>query len=203
MPRFADIDAGRLAELERALEIREGFLAELERDDDWSYVVKLHTLMEAAVSHLLAKAFEDDRLDKALQSLPLGSLRSGKLAFLRALDLLGDSDMRFVRFVSELRGALVGRIQSVDLSISSYFAERGSPQIPQLFRAWGLAAIADEERTLLLRLFQQEPRLFIHVRALYLLELSYLGRPFSEAQSIGAAPLAALAQRVDGYQQGK
>jgi hypothetical protein len=200
MPRFADIDAGRVGELERALEIREGFLAELERDDDWSYIVKLHTFMEAAVSHLLVKAFEDARLDKTLRSLPLGSLRSGKLAFLRALDLLGDSDMRFVRFVSELRDVLVGRIQSVSFSISSHFAERGSPQIPQLFRAWGFAANPDEERALLLHLFQQEPRLFIHVRGLYLLELSYLGRPFSEAQRIGAASLAELARAVDGSQ---
>ena len=103
---------------------------------------------------------------------------------------------RFVRFVSELRDALVGRIQSVDFSISSHFAKRSSPQIPQLFRAWGFTALADQEQAVLLRLFQQEPRLFIHVRALYLLELSYLGRPVSEAHGISAAPLAKLAQQT-------
>jgi hypothetical protein len=193
MPRFADIDAGRLAALERALGLREGFLTDLEGDDDWSYIVKLHTLMEAAVSHLLVEAFEDARLDRALRSLPLGSLRSGQLAFLRALDRLGDFDMRFVRFVAEVRDSLVQHIGRVDFSIASYFAERSDSQLLQLYRAWGFAALTDDGDTSLLPILHRHPKLLMHVRAIYLLELAYLGRSLEEAHSVSAKQLAELA----------
>jgi hypothetical protein len=196
MPTFAEIDPDRFARLERKLEVRQGFLAELEHEDDWSYVVKLHTLMEAALTQLLRSGLGDPRLERVLPSLPLGSLRSGKLGFLRAFDLVGDFDMRFVRFVSELRGSLVEHIERVDFSIASYFAERTDSQLRQLYRAWGFAAVAEEAEAPLLRLFRESPKLLVQVRAVYFLELAYLGRPLVEAHRASAGALAELAGRA-------
>jgi hypothetical protein len=59
-----------------------------------------------------------------------------------------------------------------------------------------LAAVAEEAEASLLRLFREHPKLLVQVRAVYFLELAYLGRPLPEAHRISAGPLAELARRA-------
>ena len=74
--------------LEQDLKIRPGFLYGLLKEDDWSFVIKGHAFVEAAVSHLLVTAIGKNELSRVVSNLELGNLRTGKLAFAEALDLL-------------------------------------------------------------------------------------------------------------------
>jgi len=46
-----------LATIEEDLGLPTGFCVRLQNEDDWSFVVKLHALLESAASDFLAKAF--------------------------------------------------------------------------------------------------------------------------------------------------
>jgi hypothetical protein len=44
-----------IKDIERDLGLPIGFLVTLKEEDDWSFIIKLHALFEAAYSHLLSQ----------------------------------------------------------------------------------------------------------------------------------------------------
>jgi hypothetical protein len=61
------------AELERAVGVREGFFHRLVDEDDWSFVIKLHALFEAACAHLLLFHFREPELADIVARLELSN----------------------------------------------------------------------------------------------------------------------------------
>lgn len=114
---FADLD-----KLEELLEIPPGFLEHLEEEDDWSFVIKAHALIEAAVTQMVIGA-NDPRVAEIFRKLALGGGRTGKLAFAEGLGLVDRSQRVFIDKFSELRNTLVHDIRRVSFSFGDYFAK--------------------------------------------------------------------------------
>ncbi len=108
-----------LKQSEKELHLREGFLQMLLQEDDWSFVIKIHALIEAAVSQQLASSI-DKRLLRIFQRLELGDARSGKIRFAEALGLLQKDHCRFIQKLSELRNSLVHDIRKTDFTFRTY-----------------------------------------------------------------------------------
>jgi hypothetical protein len=108
-----DILTKTLTEIEKDLSLPAGFLVGLYREDDWSFVIKTHAVIEAQVSASLTRALSDDRLSAIFERLELSDTDTGKLAFAKALGLLTDPQRVFVRKLSELRNQLVHNIRNV------------------------------------------------------------------------------------------
>ena len=106
--------------LEKDLGLPEGFLEGLRKEDDWSFVIKIHALMEASVSYLLLQHFGDERLGAIFDFLELSDKRKGKIAFVSALDLLPVECRRFLSKLSEIRNSLVHNIKNVGFALSAY-----------------------------------------------------------------------------------
>ena len=115
-----DTVEGSIRVLEKNLSIREGFLESLKREDDWSFIIKVHALLEAAISHLLCEALGHKQLSEVFSFIELSNKRSGKIAFVKALSLLDKPDRRFIISLSELRNQLVHDISNVDLDLKKY-----------------------------------------------------------------------------------
>ena len=81
-----------LEELSKHLRVEFGLplspIESLKNDDDWAFVIKMHGLVEATVNEALAKRFNDPNLSEVVRHLPLANDRSGKLAFIKAFNLL-------------------------------------------------------------------------------------------------------------------
>ena len=88
-------------------------------DDDWSFVIKVHALVEAAVSSLLVYGFKNEQLSTVANALPRGNRRFGKIAFVKQLDLLSDKARAFILKLSQLRNQLAHQIENVTFSFSS------------------------------------------------------------------------------------
>ena len=108
--------------LEHDLGLPQGFLAQLENEPDWSFVIKAHSLFEAAINRLLLESLDKPGLENVIDSMTMGSRRQGKLAFVYAMNLLPDSLLRFVLGLTQLRNMLVHRIENVSFSFSTYLA---------------------------------------------------------------------------------
>jgi len=118
---------GSVRQLEKEIGIRPGFLESLKTEDDWSFIIKLHALVEAAVSYLLCKALGHDELSETFSFLELSNKRVGKIAFVKSLGLLDEKDRRFISSLSELRNKLVHDISNVQFDLKEY-VENLSPK---------------------------------------------------------------------------
>lgn len=121
--------AGILNQLEDRLNLGRGFLKErYEDDDDWSFVVKTHALIEVAVSELLAAQIGDPRARPVFARLPLSDTYLGKLAFVKRLDLLAAPKLRFIRKFSELRNWLAHDVHNIRFNFMDHVAMLDSNQ---------------------------------------------------------------------------
>lgn len=120
-----------IKKLEDSLGVPQGFFDDLLAEHDWSFVIKGHAFLEAFCAHLLTERL-DARLEDVFGNMALGGGRTGKLAFIEALDLLDEASLRFSRRFSTLRNALVHRVENVEFAFETYL--RGlSPQERQNF----------------------------------------------------------------------
>jgi uncharacterized protein YutE (UPF0331/DUF86 family) len=133
-----------LDRLERDCDLPSGFcLAFLQKKDesDWSFVIKLRALLETAVSQLLVHALARKELADVFASLEMSHTKTGKLAFVKALDLLPKAHLDFIRALSELRNQLAHRVKSVSFKITEHFSverdKRSAADARKLADKWG------------------------------------------------------------------
>lgn len=104
------------------------FLLDLLKEDDWTFVIKSHALIETAVTEMLVQHLGEIELTKIIELLPLSDNRTGKIAVARQLKLLDDKQRRFVRFFSELRNSLVHRLDNLDFTFENYISSLDTNQ---------------------------------------------------------------------------
>lgn len=125
--------------LEEKVGLQSGFLVELYKEDDWSFVIKLHALLEAACTHLIVAHLEKPELVDIISRLELSGKTIGKTVILKRLNLLSRYNHRFISALSELRNDLVHDIRFSNFTLLNYvhsldpksiknFAESFAPQ---------------------------------------------------------------------------
>jgi hypothetical protein len=115
------IDAEVKAQVAR-LELPTGFYDRLLAEDDWSFVIKLNALVEAACTDALTARFHSPQLSKALSTLELGHPKHGKVALLSALNAIVPEQAGVLRLLLELRNMLAHNIGQVSFTFESYIA---------------------------------------------------------------------------------
>src|SRR3989338_4244438 len=114
--------AGNLLEqvdiFEKELKLPKGFFKKLLKEDDWSFIIKIHSLVEAAVTYLLVKEIKKP-LENSLYRLELSSTRTGKIAFLKDLGLL-EEYRSFIKRLSEIRNNFVHDISNINISLNKF-----------------------------------------------------------------------------------
>jgi hypothetical protein len=109
-------------------------LFKTKEEDDWSFVIKLHALIECAVAEQLTQTFQRKELADVFSRFELSNTKTGKLALIRALNLLPGRHVQFIRNLSELRNALAHKVQNVNVSLVKYFRDRTRNHKPNELR---------------------------------------------------------------------
>jgi hypothetical protein len=126
-----------IAGLEKDLTLPPGFVANLVKEDDWSFIIKSHALLEASLSHLITSVIGRQELRPIFARLETSDNRRGKIAFVEALGLLGSTDRRFIQKLSELRNLLVHNVSMVGFSLPSYVASLDPNQFTSFVNSFG------------------------------------------------------------------
>jgi hypothetical protein len=113
--------------------VSEPFFQGLRDDDDWTFIIKLHAMVEAGLNHLLTHHFDNKRLAATFAHLETSDKRTGKIAFVQACDLLPEPSVRFIRALSEVRNLLVHDVRNFGFDLSAYEASMDTNQR----KAWG------------------------------------------------------------------
>lgn len=121
LPEDFTIDKGILS-LQDKLCLPTDFFRRLLQEDDWSFVIKLHALIEAACTDLLLHHLDEPSLKNIISRLELSNKSFGKLAFIKELELLGDTSRRFISALSEWRNNFVHNVQSCNASLDKIVA---------------------------------------------------------------------------------
>jgi hypothetical protein len=124
-----------VAEFEKAIKLPDGFCERLRDEDDWSFVIKLHALLEAAVTHLLVVTLGHETLMPIFARLELGQAQTGKLAFVDRLSLLDSQNRGFLRWLSEVRNQVVHDVRNVAFDLAAYVMGLDSNQRRKFLKA--------------------------------------------------------------------
>ena len=94
-----------LAAFEREFGLTRNYIDRLIGEDDWNLVIKSHTLIESAASLALALHLGKPELKEVFSHLPMSNRQQGKFAFLKAMGLMSENELKFVEALSALRNA--------------------------------------------------------------------------------------------------
>lgn len=106
-----------------------GFYSRLLNEDDWSFVIKLNALVEAACSDALAARLNTPELAASLASLDLGHKKHGKVALLRSLGAITREQASVLQMLYQLRNMLAHNISHVAFSFTSHVAGLDKQQL--------------------------------------------------------------------------
>jgi hypothetical protein len=106
--------------LETKLGLPADFYDGLIGEDDWSFVIKLNALIEAACTHALAARLHAPELISSLAHLDLGNSKYGKVSLLRKLGAITSEQASILQSLYELRNDLAHNITQVSFSFSTY-----------------------------------------------------------------------------------
>jgi len=104
------------------------FLLDVLKQDDWSFVIKAHALIESAVTEMLIARIGEPVLKPIVERLPLSDSQVGKMLLAKQLGLLSDGQRRFVRWFSELRNQLVHKVENVSFTFETHWVKLDSNQ---------------------------------------------------------------------------
>lgn len=131
-------------EIERDLRLKPGFFSDLKKDDDWSFLIKSHALMESVCSYLLTSYFDDPRFKDIFSRIEMSDSRTGKIAFLRAAGLTEKEDARFIIGLSELRNTIIHNIEGVNFNFSDHINKLDEQQKKSFAETFGYGHMVND-----------------------------------------------------------
>jgi hypothetical protein len=160
--------------LEDQLGLERGFFERLDNEDesDWSFVIKLHALVEAAISHLLTRELSRAELSDLFARLDISNKTTGKAAFVKALGLLDEPARRFMSSLSELRNMLVHDVRNVDFDLEAYVSDLSQEKQAQFLKNFNLLSTEVDDGVR--NLFRFDPRQALWYSGMAFLGLVYL-----------------------------
>lgn len=147
-----------MKEFEQRIGVRSGFFNELTREDDWSFVIKLHAFVEACLTNAICAVLGRPELEDVVSRLDTSNNQSGKLAIVKRLGMLNKPQRRFVAVLSELRNDLAHNARSVDFSFKQHMAAMPERELNQFCVALSLDELLEPESE------PNETRLIAYVR---------------------------------------
>jgi len=177
MPRKSILN--RAKNLEKELSLKEGFLLRLKDEDDWSFIIKLHAFIEAAISNLLTKSVGHNKLLNIFTRLELGNKQTGKIAFAKALSLLDKTDRRFIHELSNLRNEIVHNVSKVSFDLLEYVNNLNEKNLDKFIKSFTTFFIPRnpnlnaEQKLFIRNLFKEHPKFAIWESAMTTVGLIY------------------------------
>lgn len=172
-----------IRQLENRLDLPDGFYQQIVNDDDWSFVIKLNALFEAASAHALSDRLNSPEIVDALARLDLANSKFGKAKLLRDLKVISKQQEAFIRALAELRNDLVHNISNVTFSFKSRLSSFDDNQIKKFAREFGYQFVdpiviqgVTVSRTQFVR---ENPKLVIWLSAADVIACLQLEREFS------------------------
>lgn len=151
--------------LEEKMGVSPHFFSHIKKDDDWACIIKLASLIEASMNHLLVRHFKEEKLSEVFSQMDLLDKRRGKIAFISALELLPKEYRGFVHTLAQVRNAFAHQISTSKFRLKEWIASSSSENRNSIHKSMVALMGGDEEfryfgkKMSHLQLVQDHPRL--------------------------------------------
>jgi hypothetical protein len=109
--------------LMEAIGLPPGFVRSIYEERDWSFVIQMHALIEAAVVHALANKLGVELEELFVRMSMTG--RPGRLEFATALGLLQQDSIKYIKVLGRMRNACAHGIKNaVDFSVKDWLSKQ-------------------------------------------------------------------------------
>jgi hypothetical protein len=109
-----------VSELESFLGLPNGFCYALLKEDDWSFVIKLSALFEAASGQALSAKLQHSEIASELSYLDQANPKYGKVILMQKLNIITKEQSKFLTELAELRNKLVHNISAINFKWEDY-----------------------------------------------------------------------------------
>jgi len=158
-----------IRDFEAQLGVAKGFFEALLRENDWSFLIKIHALVEAGATNVIVEAMGKPELRNHFAQLPLSDSNYGKLSLLKELDVLSGPYRGFVRKLSELRNQAVHNVNQTSLDLKQMCLDAPKDKRKALAETLGVGLKASSE--IRLGFLLSNPKFLIWVSSLCLISL--------------------------------
>lgn len=132
-----------VSEFELRLSISNGFYTKLLTEDDWSFIIKLSALFEAACTHTLVAKLRTPELEESLSYLEQANSKYGKIKLLKNLGSIYPDQANFLEKLASLRNRFAHDISNVSLTFAQLVAQMDSNQ-KKTFVVWAGHGIVEK-----------------------------------------------------------
>jgi energy-converting hydrogenase A subunit M len=157
-----------MSRVEKELGFPADFMINLLREDDWSFLIKIHAVIEAAITKTLCSHL-DPKLISIFEQLELNDSRTGKTAFAKSLLLLTCEQRQFITELSKVRNKVVHDIKRVSFKFSDFVKELDKNQRKNFIDAIISFTTSPEGKTAWRKYATEDPKVAIWANTFSLL----------------------------------
>lgn len=129
---YGTVQSKEYGDFEKSVGLPLGFAGHLMQEDGWSFIIKLHALIEAALTRALVNHFHaDTTLAEHLRRLNTGG-GSGKVALARGAGLVSPPMVKFLEGLGVRRNNLVHGIENVGFNLEAYVQSLDADELSKL-----------------------------------------------------------------------
>lgn len=134
MDQFTKQLLDEVGDLEPHVGLPQGFCLGLLKDDDWSFVIKIHALIETSLTRLLCAIVEPEPLKELIVTLDVSGGRFSKVTLLKHLNAIQGHEVKAIREISKIRNRFVHNIKYVGFDLTRYIADLPLPERDEFAR---------------------------------------------------------------------
>ncbi len=124
-----DVFDNSIKEISEKLNIQPAFFYFLHKEDEWTFIIKIHCILESLLSWIIPEHLKDKRFIDYCKKL--GMMK--KIQLVTALDIFKNEAkiINGINFLSELRNTLTHDVTNINFSFSDYF--KNNPEKKKVF----------------------------------------------------------------------
>lgn len=123
-------------ELEKELGLPKDWVITVAGEDDWSFIIKAHALLEAAANNAIENQLQRNELSDVVARLEFSRAHIGKVHILIKLGILDSECKRFCSKLSETRNHFVHNVKNVENSLDKFIESLPEKEIKGMKKAF-------------------------------------------------------------------
>jgi len=116
------INEESLEEINKDYSEKLDFLKKLLTDDDWSFIIKSHSLIESLVTELIINKIDEKKLKRVIERIPLHGEIVSKISISKTYELIPADQIKFLKNISEIRNNIVHKFENINFTFEKYLS---------------------------------------------------------------------------------
>lgn len=153
------------------LKLKLDFLLSIGNDNDWSFIIKSHALIEAVITELIISRIEEIEMKPIIERMPLHDDQVSKMRIVKIYGLMTDDQIKFVKKLSEIRNDIVHKFDNIDFTFTNYISQLDKNQRKSWTKLINWYDIEEKNKVKMQALSLSQPSIAVWISLIQLVSL--------------------------------